>query len=281
MITNSIEGSRSEFLAFFALSRLGYVTPVPRASDVFGVDCFVYLATPEDREFRPEGPAIAVQIKSNDDDIVLSSSTARSAFFQLSTPVFVAVVDKEHGHFRVWETTRRHGFECVTGERDLRLRLRPEPASFANPPDSEKIVYHLGDPIFTCVLSELDGTNSATIQKRLLDSVRQSALKDDASRAFRRLGLPFVLVDLSRARPGDSSARFSLKPFVGPDMVSPALAGLAVVVNGMISYFEATRHDASSNPDRMKPLTADRLEDLVAALKGVEKGLSSVNRGGE
>ena len=46
------EGDRSEYLAPYVLSALGFTVPVPRQSDAFGAD----FLTQTDRSCRPGGP---------------------------------------------------------------------------------------------------------------------------------------------------------------------------------------------------------------------------------
>ncbi len=58
------QGNRSEALSIPALSKLGFVTPVPRKQDHFGVDFIVHLACLDRNVLSPLGKSFGIQIKS-------------------------------------------------------------------------------------------------------------------------------------------------------------------------------------------------------------------------
>lgn len=67
------EGDRSELLAHPILSTVAHVVPVPRPADYFGIDLFAQPFWIEGRNLRAGGPTICMQIKSNHEDVPISS----------------------------------------------------------------------------------------------------------------------------------------------------------------------------------------------------------------
>lgn len=93
-IANYHEGDRSEMLATTILSTIGHIVPVPRQADHFGVDMFVHLFTREGRGLSPTGPTIAVQIKSNLDDIKIEEPDGIQSLHSLAVPFFIGIVSR-------------------------------------------------------------------------------------------------------------------------------------------------------------------------------------------
>jgi len=69
-------GDRSEHMAIYALSRIAYVTPVPRQEDFGVVDFKCVLAKHEGIHVVPKA-AFNVQVKSDEDDVLLTNKNVR------------------------------------------------------------------------------------------------------------------------------------------------------------------------------------------------------------
>jgi hypothetical protein len=88
------EGDRGEPLAQVILSGIAHIIPVPRPADYFGVDLFAQLFSADNGSLRVTGTTIAVQIKSNTQDVVVSSPDGIQALHALAVPFFIGVVDR-------------------------------------------------------------------------------------------------------------------------------------------------------------------------------------------
>ena len=98
-------GTRAEYLARFALSRVGFISPVPREEDRFGIDLFLHLCKAETRKEKsvhvPAGPTMAIQIKNNKDSFLLKGDNVKS-FFNYEMPFFVVHVDVAGGMLEIY-----------------------------------------------------------------------------------------------------------------------------------------------------------------------------------
>ena len=86
-------GDRSEYLAAYALSRVAFVTPIPRQEDFGVVDYLCVLARSSSKYVLPE-QAFYVQVKSNHDPIEFRESAASWFAEHIAHPLFICVVDK-------------------------------------------------------------------------------------------------------------------------------------------------------------------------------------------
>src|ERR1700747_468467 len=98
------EGDRSEFLATFGLSTVGFCVPVPRQFDHFGVDLFVHLLRRVALNVVSSGRVISVQVKSTDELIPIDTDEKRNFLYQSSSPFFVAVADKINSRLSIYTT---------------------------------------------------------------------------------------------------------------------------------------------------------------------------------
>lgn len=86
-------GDRSEYLAAYALSRVAFVTPVPRPEDFGVVDFLCVLARSDSKYILPEG-AFYVQVKSNREPIEFKGTAVSWLAKHMAHPLFVCIVDK-------------------------------------------------------------------------------------------------------------------------------------------------------------------------------------------
>ena len=98
-------GDRSEYLAVFGLSRVGFVIPAPRQEDFGVLDFLCILARPEGMLVFPES-AFFVQVKSSSDDIHLDSDAVRWISLHMDHPLFICVCDKATRKMSIYSTAR-------------------------------------------------------------------------------------------------------------------------------------------------------------------------------
>jgi hypothetical protein len=110
------EGDRSEYLAIYALTRIAYVTPVPRQED-FGVIDFRCVLTQKQNKNVVPGGAFCVQVKSTFPKRALKRSHVRWISTNMDSPLFICTVDKKDNHVRI--------FSCINIWSALFLRMDP------------------------------------------------------------------------------------------------------------------------------------------------------------
>jgi hypothetical protein len=89
------QGDRSEYLALYALSRVAFVTPVPRQEDAGVVDFRCVLARHEGRRDVPKG-TFNVQVKSKGSKLGLNTGEIRWLSTNMDSPLFMCVVGKKN-----------------------------------------------------------------------------------------------------------------------------------------------------------------------------------------
>ncbi|HEY5000998.1 MAG TPA: hypothetical protein VII15_04085 [Candidatus Cryosericum sp.] len=95
------QGDRSEYLALYALTRVAFVTPVPRQEDFGVVDFRCVLAKHDDRHVVPKG-AFNVQVKSKGATLGLRESEIRWLSTNMDCPLFICVVDKKETSIKLY-----------------------------------------------------------------------------------------------------------------------------------------------------------------------------------
>jgi hypothetical protein len=90
---NFRQGDRSEYLALYALTRVAFVTPVPRQEDFGVVDFRCVLAKHDAKDFVPKG-AFNIQVKSDESDLKLRAGEIQWISTNMDCPLFICIVDK-------------------------------------------------------------------------------------------------------------------------------------------------------------------------------------------
>jgi hypothetical protein len=152
---NFREGSRSEYLAQFALSTIGFIVPVPREEDYMLTDLFVHLhrevGSGSARAAVPLGQALAVQVKSSTEPLYLDAESLRTVA-RSQIPWFIAVCDRAGSQLDVYQTIDRHFFRAFSGGTPVSFDERPASAEALK--DSKGL--HLGPPIVSVSLAALE-----------------------------------------------------------------------------------------------------------------------------
>ncbi len=184
-------GDRSEYLARFGLSRIAFVSPIPRQED-FGVVDFLCMLTLQDpgKAIYPEN-AFYVQVKSSKKDLHYKSDPIRWITHHMDHPLLLCIADKSESKLtfyslsRIWQV----------------LFLRSEPESISLKPDrnddpSEPFIERtkkgkphfdvmLGPPIFSQDLDALE--KDPSVAYKILKAWIQMDAKNIARRRTGRL----------------------------------------------------------------------------------------------
>ena len=162
--SNRHNGDRSEYLALFAFSTIGYCAEVPRQDDRFSVDFFVHLARKQGQNLVATGRAISVQVKSAGTTMEISSAELRDCLYGPSLPFFLVDIDKPKSRIRVFSLYNRIYQFWANRDANVRIRLEPWPEDFpAN--GADPVDLYVGPPVFEAALSELDD-GAGKVQKR-------------------------------------------------------------------------------------------------------------------
>lgn len=189
-IVGYYEGDRSEFLAAYVLSQLGFCVPVPRQFDRFLVDTFVQVFRTEDNVHRTTSLSCGFQVKSTTDNISIKGEHLREVFYRTGTPFFVAVVDKKQQTFAVYTTIQRFLFAWTPGEVDVTLVFD---SAWPLLTGSETAI-PLGKPIVEISIPALDSPNAAdsAAERRKLRLIVLWIMLERMAIAWRQDQMPFV-----------------------------------------------------------------------------------------
>lgn len=194
-IANFREGTRSEYLAQFAFSCIGFVIPVPRQEDFMLTDLFVHLHSEIEgrgvKQLVPMGQAIAVQIKSNTEPIELTAAQL-ALVVKSEVPWFIAVCDRARSRLDVFSTIDRHFFYRFTESTSIRFDPRPLDTKALR----ESVGINVGPPIISVHLDALEDfeiERRRTARAAFRAAVRSWAISDAINIAALREGASWVL----------------------------------------------------------------------------------------
>ena len=131
------QGDRSEYLALYALSRVAFVTPVPRQEDFGVIDFRCVLAKREGGVVVPKG-AFHVQVKSQDADLELRSGEIRWVSTNMDCPLFICLADRGSGAVKI--------YSCINLWTALFYRMHPNRICLVrgNGPDGQGFAHRVG-----------------------------------------------------------------------------------------------------------------------------------------
>lgn len=239
---NFHQGTRAEYLAQFALSRVGLVVPVPRPSDHFLVDMFLHLAVPNaQRELHITGPTLALQVKSSRKPVKLNSVQVQLFTRELDFPVFFVVVDSSRDSLEIYGTAERlcHAyFEWNS----LTVYFEKPPAAFKNSEASGRARLYLGQPVYRTSIAALD-----SVARGISTSARMHRVLQEWSRldlynlGWRTHGLPVVWRRrMTVNRVNVTPNRSNTEPVVlwGPTSAGRALRAIASAAVPLAKHFK-------------------------------------------
>ena len=141
------QGDRSEYLAIWALTRIAFVTPVPRQEDfgvvdfkcVLGKDVEYLSGKRQIREVHPKG-TFSLQVKSSGTKkLNLNARQIEWISTNMDCPLFICVVDRKAAKIKL--------FSCVNIWSALFLRMHPQKITLVlgkHGPSGEPYVHHPG-----------------------------------------------------------------------------------------------------------------------------------------
>ncbi len=249
-LLNAIEGSRSEYLAWYALSTIGFCAPVPRQSDSFLSDFLVYLYEPRnDTRVAPTGPAILVQVKSNEDDESFVEDRL-ATLRDLELPYFRAVIDREGMLLRVFQTRERISYRYHNYDK-LTLRLGEAPVGYKGQPP-EGILY-LGKPIAEIAIGDLEKPECRT---HFFGIMQKWAAIDLQVIGLNLLDLP-VSLSVNYETNSDPHPELLMRVHHNDGVVNRATKGFLRVCHAQLGLLHlATRQGETGHDDAIRAISA-------------------------
>jgi hypothetical protein len=270
------EGDRSEYLAAFAFSTIGYVIPVPRQSDQFLCDFFVHLVKkikdPDGKGVDliiPTGLSFGVQIKSNTKPIIIDGADQLHCMHSSGLPFFVGIVDKKKQCISIYHTMRRlvAGFESPEKE----IHFIPES-------DEEPILTEpalkigLGKPIVSFTMSDLE-TKRAN-KDLFFDLMRIWTITEFQNLAWRLNQIPWVMF------PQDYVTNELCKLddmgiyWAGDQKHTPkALLGSNIILMGLQGHLEKVLRGSSPSAGAIKSVN-----NVLKKIKALDSALSKCTK---
>lgn len=263
-------GDRSEYLAAYALSRVAFVTPVPRQEDFGVVDYLCVLAKSSSKYVLPE-QAFYVQVKSNPDPIEFRESAASWLAEHIAHPLFICVVDKASSLVSLYSCAMVWNAVFRTRVSPNSIRIEFDGAVAADPVSVDSIDYrvNLGRPIFSQTAAQIEENADTAYQV-----LRSWIALDAGNIALRNIGRVAVRTPMTWETNTPLSSQQALRTtyWYGPDFrlverdLAPILTALA-----------HNYHDAVSRSS--DPRLADKLAKLSALLATMPEFLDSHGRG--
>jgi hypothetical protein len=245
------EGDRSEFLAQFGLSTIGFCVPVPRQFDHFGVDLFVHFLRKVGLNVVSTGRVITVQVKSTDDLILVDNDEKRNCLYQSSSPFFVAVADKVNSSLSIYTTLLK--WITYWTDRNANVCLIPGPKTDELPGGADAHNIFLGEPIVQLNFNHLEHPETKVATRQMLFNVMERWAKWDQKHiAWRDASLPFVACpggyhtnELFSTAYGD----IDFMTFADRAVLPAVEADLAAYLTGARGYYnKLLEHAPAANP---------------------------------
>lgn len=262
------EGDRSEFLAQFVLSTVGFCVPVTRQFDHFGVDLFMHLLRRIGLNVVSTGRVITVQVKSADDLILVNNDEKRNCLYQSSSPFFVAVADKANSQLSIYTTFLK--WMAYWTDRKANVCLIPGPKTSDLPAGSDAHNIFLGEPIVQLKLSDLEHPNTKVATRQTLFNVLEQWAKWEQKHiAWKEANLPFIACPVAYQTNALFSTAYGDIDFLtfGDRAVLPAVeADLAAYLVGASGYYSRLLEDAPTANSSDDEALRERMKLIDAVL---------------
>src|SRR5256885_8586772 len=164
------QGSRSEYLATYLLSRSSIVTPVPREGD-FGIDLIGHLAR-RDGGLLEVGEPFTVQVKSEAEPIIYSGEREVRWLFGQTIPFFIGIVSKAEQRLKLYSTWQLLKLTYLFGHafKQVILKIGPDATNPDPRREGDVGVVPLGDPILDVTASDVEDSATADARAKVLRS---------------------------------------------------------------------------------------------------------------
>ena len=265
------EGNRAEYLAMYFLSKVGLVVPVPRQSDLFGVDFIVHLIKCERGAIIPTGKAFAVQVKSNHDPILYKGERL-SCLWAMGLPFFLGIVSRDGLAFTIYQTLARLNYMWKIGpQQEFRLCPGGDKAALYAQNWPESRVY-TGSEAITLRAGDLDeGAIEDEVRKRFYESIRVWVEFEEISLSWRKQNIPLVELpeDYTPGIPPDLTRRLRAS-YANPRTLPFICAAVQFPMFSLDHYLEDLFDRCGKEPLPIHPDLLDVAKHLAEAVRAVK-----------
>ncbi len=152
---NAQEGTRSEYLAQYALSTFGTSIPVPHPEDS-GIDLYCTLGRRVGRRFLVENQYL-VQVKSTKDPIKYTGEDEVKWLLSHNYPFLVCVVNKKSLQIDLYQTLALSMLRTKGAIENISLVFEASPTNeyFPQLVEAKSVTLHLGEPIASFSVASL------------------------------------------------------------------------------------------------------------------------------
>ena len=153
---NAQEGTRSEYLAQYALSAFGTAIPVPHPEDS-GIDLYCTLGVKVGRRFLIKNYYL-VQVKSSNDPIVYNGKEEVKWLLSHNYPFLICVVNKKAARIELYQTNVLSTLSAKTFITTISLypQSNQEKDYFPEIIDDTDVELYLGDPVVKFSVQNFD-----------------------------------------------------------------------------------------------------------------------------
>ena len=278
-------GNNAELLAQYLLSRMAFVTSVPRQEDV-GADFLCSLITRHSDGMLWAGKAFCVQVKSNRDPIIYDKPHEVQWLTKLETPLYIGLCDIPHHQLELYSTWNLMNAYLLKSTNSVVLRFGKAPkapgddlsADVRFDTDNDKADVYLGDPVLRLTSDEMvDDEIVATYSRILRDWLNWEGVNI----AHKNVGLYYVLCPPpyqtnERLSSGWENVWFYFNPdnysvsrknfqdaSISLLMVSEAAAKQGRAVDNQVKFAEKLRAFFTENSQLLFPWEKERFDRLL------------------
>lgn len=167
---NAQEGTRSEYLAQYALSAFGTSIPVPHPEDS-GIDLYCTLGRRVGRRFLVENQYL-VQVKSTKDPVIYKGEDEVKWLLSHNYPFFLCIVNKASLKIDLYQTLALSILRAKGAIENISLVFSTSPTKeyFPQLIDSKYATIYLGDPIVSFSAASLSDEKTKTIIAKAMKS---------------------------------------------------------------------------------------------------------------
>lgn len=167
---NAQEGTRSEYLAQYALSAFGTSIPVPHPEDS-GIDLYCTLGRRVGRRFLVENQYL-VQVKSTKDPVTYKGEDEVKWLLSHNYPFFVCVVNKASLQIDLYQTLALSIFRTKGKIENISLVFEASPTKeyFPQLIDNKYVTLYLGEPIASFSAASLADEKTKSIVAEAIKS---------------------------------------------------------------------------------------------------------------
>lgn len=167
---NAQEGTRSEYLAQYALSAFGTAVPVPHPEDS-GIDIYCTLGRRVGRRFLVENQYL-VQVKSTKEPITYSGSDEVKWILSHNYPFIICVVNKSTLELELFQTLALSMLGSKKGIKSLSLVFKSSPTNeyFPQLIETDNVTLYLGQPIASFCVADLAAEEKKSVIAKTIKS---------------------------------------------------------------------------------------------------------------